>query len=274
MAETIYVPQSNQGDMFGGGGIGGLLLGSLLFGRGGMGGFGNGYGYGGGVGAPATAAVTTDLLVQPAFQSLQNQIQTLSGQVNQNKISDEIGDLGGAVMSGIGSINDNVNSTTRDILSGQANIASAQQAANYTNLVNVNGLGRDITAQNNQNALQQLNSFNQLNTSTLQGFNNQQFQTAQATNQIIAQGTANAAAMAACCCEIKGVVTAEGNATRALINQLDKENLLAQLADAKGQVSNGNQTNALIAAMYQQTSTILQHLVPQNGNGNGNGNRS
>lgn len=70
-------------------------------------------------------------------------------------------------------------------------------------------------------------------------------QTQNATNQIIAQGTANAATMAQCCCEIKSAIANDGDETRALINALNVQNLQTQLADAKSQISNTNQTIAL-----------------------------
>jgi len=111
--------------------------------------------------------------------------------------------------------------------------------------------------------LQQLNSFNNLTTTTLQGFNTSAMQIQNATNQIIAQGTANAMAMASCCCEIKSAIAADGNATRALINQLDKENLQAQLSDAKNQATNLAQSIAFQNSQAAQTTTILQHLVPR-----------
>lgn len=267
MNETMYVPMpTNTG--FGGDNLGSLLIGALLFGGnrfgGGFGGWGGGWGgYGG---SPAASAVATDVLLNPAFQSLQNQVQTLSNQMNQNQISDQIGTLGSEINGEFRRVNQAVDSGNTNTLQSIASVATAQAAANFTTLQSLNGVQAAITAQNNQEALQNLNSFNQLNTTVLQGFNNQQFQSAQYLNQIIAQGTQNAAAMANCCCEIKQSIAADGNATRALINQLDKERLTSELNDAKGQLSNSNQTNALINAMAQNTATIINHLAPKKGN--------
>ena len=123
-------------------------------------------------------------------------------------------------------------------------LATEQAAANFTTLSSINGLGRDILASQNQIQLQQLNSFNNL-----------QFQNATATNQIISQGTANAQAMANCCCEIKGAILADGSATRALINDLNVQNLRDQLAAANGKVSNNEQNQYLL-------NSILTHLHP------------
>jgi hypothetical protein len=73
---------------------------------------------------------------------------------------------------------------------------------------------------------------------------------------------------AQCCCDNKilglqntaqivGAVTGEGQATRALINQLDKENLLSQLNDAKNQISNLNQTIAITGAIDAKLDQIF-----------------
>ena len=87
-----------------------------------------------------------------------------------------------------------------------------------------------------------------------------------ATNQIIAQGTFNAAAVAAgfceiskelatCCCEIKQRIVDDGSLTRTLINDLNVQNLRDQLASANGKVSNNEQNQYLL-------NTILTHIKP------------
>ena len=219
-----------------GGGLG-ALVGSMLGGRGGWGGWNGGA-------APAATAVATDVVLNPAFQSLQNQIQTLQGQVGANDLRNEMESMENTfatISSGQTSANAaNFNNVIDKI--GQVQTASA--AANFTTLQSINDLGRDVTAQANQNALQQLNSFNNL-----------QFQNAQATNQIIAQMAAQAATQAACCCEIKSAIAADGNATRSLINDLNVQNLRDQLAAANNKVSNNEQNQYLL-------NTILTHLHP------------
>lgn len=215
----------------GAGVIGGLLLGGLL-GSNGNGLFGNN----GNNGAVATAA-TTDVLLNPAFQSLQQQISGLSTALNTGDIQDSIARV------------------NADLLQGQAALQTAMATGNFTTLSSINGLGRDITAAQNQAALQQLNSFNNLTTTTLQGFNGSAMQVQNATNQIIAQGTANAQAMQQCCCEIKGLILSDGNATRSLINDLNVQNLRDQLSAANNKVSNNEQNQYLL-------STILTHLSP------------
>ena len=222
-----------------GGGVAGLLLGGLLANN------GNGGLFGGNNNNNAvTAAAATDVLLNPAFQSLQQQVTNLSSQLNTGDLQDSIGKLS----------------------SDLGNIATAQAAANFTTLSSINGLGRDLVTNIHQQDLTQLNSFNNLTTTMLQGFNGSAMQVQNSTNQIIAQGTASAAAnaanfcslersMAQCCCEIKGVVAAEGSATRALINDMNVQSLRDQLAAANKKVSNNDQNQYLL-------TTIINHLSP------------
>lgn len=211
-----------------GGGVAGLVLGSLLASNGNGGLFG---------GNNNNANVAE-------FGAINNQLQSLGGQISNTALTSQIRADTIDLSSSIGNLSSQV---------GQ--LATAQAAANFTTLDSINGLGRDITASQNQNALQQLNSFNNLTTTTLQGFNSSAMQVQNATNQIIAQGTANAAAMAQCCCEIKSTILADGNATRALINDLNVQNLRDQLAAANNKVSNNEQNQYLV-------STILAHYPP------------
>jgi len=201
----------------GAGVIGGLLLGGLL------GNNGNGGLFGGGN--------NNNNDVQ--FEALQNQINGINTSLSSHEVT-----------GAIDQVNQNVSGTSRDQLSAIGNLATAQAAANFTTLSSINGLGRDVLASQNQIQLQNLNSFNNL-----------QFQNAQATNQIIAQGTANAVAMAECCCNLKAAITADGGMTRALINDLNVQNLRDQLASANGKVSNNEQNQYLL-------NTILAHLKP------------
>jgi len=223
----------------GAGVIGGLLLGGLL-GNNGNGGL---FGGNGNNGSLATAA-TTDVVMNPAFQSLQQQITGLSNSLNTGDIQDAI-------------------SRNQDSV---ANLATAVATGNFTTLNSINSLGRDVVTNIHQQDLQQLNSFNNLTTTTLQGFNSSAMQVQNSTNQIIAQGTANAAAIAAgfcdvekamaqCCCEMKGAIAAEGSATRALINDLNVQNLRDQLSAANNKVSNNEQNQYLL-------NTILTHFHP------------
>jgi len=195
-------------------------------GNGGLGGWGGNRG-------PAADAAATSVVLNPAFQSLQQQINGISTTLNT------------------GDIQDSVARNQADI----ANLATAVATGNFTTLNSINNLGRDLVTNIHQQDLVQLNSFNNLSTAMLQGFNGSAMQIQNATNQIIAQGTANAAAMAACCCEIKGLIQSDGNQTRALISDLNVQNLRDQLAAANNKVSNNEQNQYLL-------STILTHIHP------------
>jgi len=239
MAESTVIMPDSSGLGGLGGGLGAVLIGALL-GNNGIFGGNRGYGYGG----PAAGAVASEVVLTPTLNAIQNQISTLENSVNAHNVD-----------NGLTSINQNISGTSRDQLQAINNVATAQAAANFTTLNSINGLGRDVVAAQNQAALQQLNSFNVLTTTTLQGFNAQAMQTQNATNQIIAQGTALAAQLANCCCEMKQVVKEDGNATRALINDLNVQSLQAQLTDAKVQISNNAQNQYLL-------TQILTHIHP------------
>src|ERR1035437_9215544 len=220
-----------------GGGIAGLLGGALAGGLlGNRGGYGNGYGAP--YAAPAATAVATDIVLNPAFQSLQTQIQTTQAQIGHNALASEIRNDVISLAGGQADIGGEI-----------AAVATALAAGNFTTLNSINGLGRDVTAQANQNVLEQLNSFNALNTTTLQGFNQANITALQgfnqaafnqniATQQIIAQGVAMAAQAAECCCSIKALITADGNTTRALINANTMQDLRDKNVELAGQVSN------------------------------------
>jgi len=251
---------SNGGDNtgFGGmGGIGSLLIGALLFGSGGLGGFGGRGGYGG-----ATPVATGVELGQLA--GIQAQLTGLQNQATIAPITSELESMETTMQNGllnvIGGIKDNANL----YLQGQAALQTAQAAANFTTLQSINGLGQVVTAQNNQSALQQLNSFNQLNTTLLQSFNENSRDNANSFNAI--QGSLNtmAAANAACCCELKSAIAADGDATRALINSLNVQNLQTALQDAKtqnvilnGAISQNLQTQTIINSLKPASSSII-----------------
>ena len=240
---------SGSGIAAGVGGAIGALAGGLLGGnRGGWGGNNwNGGGYGNN-GSPAADAAAASVVIAPAFQSIQHQIDQLSGQVGSNTILDSVRHIDDQVAS--------YNTNTQNLI---GNVATAQATSAFTTLQSINDLGRDVTAQANQNSLQQLNSFNQLTTATLQGFNNNAMQMQNSTNQIITQGTANAAAvaagfceiskeLAACCCEVKQRIVDDGSLTRALINDLNVQSLRDQLVTANGKISNNEQNQILLDA--------------------------
>ena len=230
----VIMGSNSDGGLLGGGGIGALLIGALLFG-GGLGGFG---GNKWGAGAPATTAVATDIVLNPAFQSVQNQITNLSDSINQNQLTGQIE---------LQSVN--FSDALRDLSDQLGSAATAIAAANFTTLQSINGLGTTIQASQNQNALQTLNSFNLINTNLLQGVNQINSNIAGGFAAQVQQLNDISRSMDDCCCEIKSVINSDGDATRALINSLNVASLTQQLSDAKTQVTVQSQTNAIIAAL-------------------------
>lgn len=246
------VPIMGAGSGFGGD-LGGILIGALL--GGGL--FGqNRYGAGAGAGYAVNEAG------EARFEGLSNQINGLQTQISTSGLSGEVCDLKDNICNGFLNSNNLTGSIGRDILSGQGQTNANLATGNFTTLSSINGLGNQITAQNNQNALQTLNSFNQLNTTTLQGFNEIGRDTANATNQIIAGQNAMMAQNSACCCELREAICKDGQETRALINAINLSTIEGQLADAKSQVNTLNQTIAQTALLSNTASTIINHLKP------------
>ena len=273
--QSVVSPGMGIGGMGTGFGIDALLI--LLLLGGGNGGLG---GWGGRNGGPAANAVASDVVLQPAFQSLQNQMSTLQSQFSATQLQESVGNVATQVQMGTQAINQNTDNNARDIATGISGIANTLENTRYTTLTGLNDLGRDTLNASYQANLQALNSFNGLSTSVLNGFNGL---TSNFTNQINGLNLSNLTSfqtvngginqlsrdMAECCCEIKStirdssdVTRSEGAATRALINDIQMSNLQTQLADAKAQVSNLQQTNTLIANNAAQTSTILSHIFP------------
>lgn len=328
-------------------GLGGLLLGGLLFGNNGFG-MNRGWGANNGCNTGCNTGCTPPVVVVPTpapgygghggiipaanlgynvgsdnggqnvgIASIQGQLNALASEVNTNQLSNQMSTLATGLGASINSVDRDVCSASRDIIQGQGVIRNDVTNGNFNTLNSINGLGRDIMAQANTNALSQLNSFNILGTNvnqgfntlgtnvqqgfnnlgqtvqtgfnnlgqaTQQGFNNQAYNeqanmhaitnalnsgfnslardNTAVANQIIAGQTSAAAALAACCCDIKATISADGNATRALINDIRLADLNTQLVDAKNNISNLKQTNDLIANNAAQTSTILHHVGP------------
>lgn len=211
-----------------GGGVAGLVLGSLL------GSNGNGL-FGSGGNGNANAA---------EFGAINNQIQTLQAQVGANDIRNEMESMENTfatISSGQTSANAaNFSNVIASIQGVQTSIASN----NLTTLQSINGLGRDITAANTQALI-----------NSIQNFNNLGQQVTTASNQIISGQTAMMAQNAQCCCDIKTAIAADGNSTRALINDLNVQNLRDQLNSANNKVSNNEQNQYLL-------STLIAHLKP------------
>jgi hypothetical protein len=142
-------------------------------------------------------------------------------------------------------------------------LATALAAGNFTTLSSINGLGRDVTSGQNQIQLQTLNAFNGVNTSLLQGFNSAQanaFRDATAIQTTLQQQNM---VQAECCCQIKQAISVDGQATRALINDIRLAELQSELADTKNSLSNANQTLVFDGKLNAMATTIITHLMPR-----------
>lgn len=147
---TLVTGGSND-SFLGSGGIGALLIGALLFG-GGLGGWGN---RAGAVGADA----------------VQTQLGAIQGSLNTNNVISEINDLSCSVNNGFNTALLGIKDNANLYLQGNGQLSTQIANGNFTNLSSLNGAVNTITNQNYQNALSSLNSFNQQNTTMLQGFN-------------------------------------------------------------------------------------------------------
>lgn len=252
MALTLdgVMPALDHGDSgmgIGGGVLGGALAGALtggLFGRG-MGGWGGygGYGYGA-PGGPAANAVASSVVLDPAFQSLQTQLTGIQSQLSTGGIHGEINELEKSLESANLANLQGIASNALTYQTGNSNLMTAQATGNFTTLNSINGLGRDIVASNTQALINNLQNFNSLSA-----------QISTAGNQIIAGQNTQNATMAQCCCDLRQAIAADGQATRALINDNTIQSLRDRNADLAVRVSNNEQNQYLL-------TTILQHFHP------------
>ena len=229
-ASIIATPSSATGAGMGigglvGGGIVGLILGSMLNGNNGL--FGN-------RNTPSTEAV--------ALGALEFMEQSSATQLA----------IANAGASGVAAARENGIQTAQQ--TGQ--IQTALAAGNITTLGSINDLGRDITAGQNQIQLQTLNSFNNLTTTLLQATNTLAATTVNSTNQIQSTLADQNMQQAQCCCEIKSAIAADGGMTRALISDIRLADLTAQLTDAKLALSNSAQTETIIAALSRDPRLV------------------
>lgn len=225
----VPVITTGGGDGLGMGGIGGILIGSLLAGGGGL--FGNR----GAVGGAYLAAT----------QGIQNQLNGMQSQMSAAGTNSEINELQNSLNAANIANLQGIGNNALLYQTGNAALQTAIAGANFTTLNSINGLGRDVISGANQNALQQLNSFNNLTTTTLQGFNEVGRDQANAFNQVQMSLNALAAQNASCCCELKSAIHTDGEMTRALINANSMASLTAQLSDAKSTINSLSIINAL-----------------------------
>ena len=186
---------------------------------------------------------------------VQSQINQLADQVSANGIREAINSVGNNVVGGTASIKDTVNGVNQNVTSG-----------NYTTLTGLNDLGRDVTNTIGKSSSDTMAGFNNSNIATLTGFNNTNSQIAEHFGQNFLQLKDLQASMERCCCdirteafktacEIKENISTDGQATRALINDVR----MHDLEQANFKLSQDSQTNAIINALRS------------NGGGNGGG---
>lgn len=227
MGNTDFVlPVGGGGGFFGGGtalgAFAGGALGSLLF-NGGL-----GYGFGGGRGGYGGGYGG-------------------SGPIIVNSGSDH-GRCSTAELDALTGLQASVNGVGLSVIQGQ----------NASNLAACQGFS-GVVASNDRNTAQLQNSMNQgfngLNT-VVQGGN-------AAIQQTLCQGFNGVqSSIAECCCKTQTAIHAEGEATRSLMSQLDRERLLRE-SSAKDAKIAALESQAFIAASQTAQNAAFQQAINQ-----------
>ena len=263
-AVANYPGGMGLGGMGTGFGIDALLILLLLGGgNGGLGGWGNR------AGGPAATAVTTDVIMQPAFQSLQQQISGLASQFSASQLTEAVSN-----------VSDQVQMSGNQVVQNQGQIRTDLQNGNFQTLTSLNGLNRDITAQNTQLLINDNQQTQLVNGNIVNGFNQQNLATLTGFNGVKDAICAMSREMAECCCETQksiqaSIISAKDN-TQMILNQMSTDKyaeLLEKYNAVQAANSNLIQTNILKDNNAAQTETILRHLVPFFGASNGNSSR-
>lgn len=201
--------------------------------------------------------------------TLQNQISNLQQNFSSDEITGKISDLSAQLCASGQNINQTNNANTRELANSVANLSTATATGNFTTLQSLNGLQAALTQAATQNMIQGLNQSQITNGLVTNGFNGQTLASMTGFNQIDKSIDTISREMAKCCCEtqqaIERSICAAKDNTQTILSQMSHDrmaDLSQQLQDAKNQISDLNQTNALIANNAIQTSTILQHLAP------------
>lgn len=175
-----------------------------------------------------------------------------------------------AQMDVLGSIQDGVNNLSTMTLQGQnqSNLAMCQgfngamMAANQNTATLGNALTQGFAGLNTQivsgdqriqNTLAQ--GFAGLNTQVLQSAGANALSDCQNTNAVLSK-------IGDCCCSTKGVIMAEGQATRDLINQQTISALQTALCDTKAKVAALESQQFTAGALSAQTAAIIAALKP------------
>lgn len=134
----------------------------------------------------------------------------------------------------------------------QSNLVAAQGFAGLNTVVQTGDAA--VTAAITQSSFQNLNALTQgfagLNTAIVSSSNDTRF----AISDLARQN-------AECCCEIKGAITAEGSATRQLMQQQYINQLQTELCDAKSKIGSLESNMYLSASQQAQTNQIIQTVL-------------
>lgn len=252
MDSLIPVATGGFGSGAGAAGVGGAIGGLIgsWFGNGWSGGWGNrGWGNGGccdGHGFTAGAELTSNA-------SIMNQLSSIQDTINSGTIADlqAQNSTNMAMCQGFSGIVNNDNQNTATL--------------NNTTVQGFAGLNNAVTTGNAsiQQSLSQ--GFNGLNTAVLVSSKDNALLNCQSTGAITK-------AISDCCCETQRTTMSEAAATRSMMAQIERDELLRELSDAKCKISSlqnqkftaeaiAVQTNQIRNEMNANTATLIQHMA-------------
>lgn len=227
----------NNGFGFGGDGIWGLLALALIFGNNGWGGFG---GMNGGIGI-ADGGLLGYAIGNNATKS------DLSDGLTSVQNSSKLDSISTQISNGFADAATNLCNVRSDILTGNMGLQNSILDSKYADAINSGNVIREIVSQTNE-----------LNTNLL-------------TTQLNAQ-----AQLDKCCCDIKELIRADGDETRALITQNTIQDLRDRLTAAQDVISDQRTESNIINSLSPRptpsyiVSSPYQSIFPY-GYGFGNG---
>lgn len=249
------LPIAGSGTTHGGaaalGGAGGALVGSLLFGRGGLG-WG---GYGDGAAAATVSAGSNGFTTQYILDQITG-------------VNNAIGNQTSLLTSDSNLIFKNLCDNASANAASDAMIMQSLSNNNMTTQVAASNLERSITGAIADNDLTSCQNMHQLDSS----FNS-------ALNQIQTSLMGQNAQMASCCCQtqraidgvnfqsvqntcdITNAIRDDGAATRALIVSNEMQELRDKLCDAKTQIGSLQSQMFTSAALANQADTLIKHMT-------------
>lgn len=194
---------------FGGDGIWAIVLVALLFGNGfgGWGGFG---GFGGGFG------MTDGGLLGYALGNNATKNDLTDGLLGV-QTSNKLDNITTQISDGFSSAATNLCNVRSDILTGNMSLSNQILDSKYANAIGDCNIQRDILTQTNE-----------LNTN------------------LLTTALQNQASMDKCCCDIKELIRADGDETRALITQNTIQDLRDRLQAAENKLSDDNVINSVL----------------------------